>query len=442
MSESIEARAHALELNKKRLQAWEEGKALLDEVAKRGDGMSGEEQEKWERINGEIDRLDRERDVYLTAERRERESAELREADMRDFGERQTEQREIAEAMNLRAWLLSGGRDERGQNVDYDIPVVQAMRERELMRSGLDASEARALAWDTGSVASAVPVTTARSLYQYMEGQISMFRLPTTKVVTTTGEQMKFPRLAAHAIATQVSGQGTALAGTDPTFLSMTLDAYKYGELVIAASEVVQDTVVNMQDFILRDIGRALGRKIDTDLVAGTGSGAPQGVTTAAIVGSAGTIATGGTLITPTYENLVDVVYSVNDAYRSGGNAAWLMNDRTAGVVRKLRDQGGGTIGAAMWDPSQTVGISGGQPDRLLGFPVYTDPNVASCASNAKVAVFGDWSAYYVRTVGSVQLDRDDSRYFDTDQIGFRGKWRVDGDVIDLTALNLLKQSV
>lgn len=186
----------------------------------------------------------------------------------------------------------------------------------------------------------------------------------------------------------------------------------------------------------------ALGRKIDTDLVAGTGSGQPQGVTTAAIVGAAGTVATGGTLITPTYENLVDLVYSVNDAYRADGNAAWLMNDRTAGVIRKLRDQGGGTIGAAMWVPSQTAGISGGAPDTLLGFPVYTDPNVASCASNAKVAVFGDWSSYYLRTVGNVQLERDDSRYFDTDQAGFRGKWRVDGDVVDVAALNLLKQSV
>ena len=85
---------------------------------------------------------------------------------------------------------------------------------------------------------------------------------------------------------------------------------------------------------------------------------------------------------------------------------------------------------------------AGGAPDTLLGFPVYTDPNVASLASNARVAVFGDWSAYYIRTVGAISVQRDDSRYFDTDQVGFRGKWRVDGDVIDTSALNLIKRSV
>ena len=132
----------------------------------------------------------------------------------------------------------------------------------------------------------------------------------------------------------------------------------------------------------------------------------------------------------------------MNDAYRSGGNAAWLMRDATAGVIRKIRDGNGGTLGAAMWQPSQTVGIAGGAPDTLLGFPVYTDPNVASMASNARIAAFGDFSTYYIRQVGPIQLDRDDSRYFDTDQVGFRGKWRVDGDTIDSTSINVLNQNV
>ncbi len=51
-------------------------------------------------------------------------------------------------------------------------------------------------------------------------------------------------------------------------------------------------------------------------------------------------------------------------------------------------------------------------------------------------------SAYYVRTVGNPVIERDDSRYFDTDEIGFRGKWRVDGDLLDTAAVNVMKQSV
>ena len=39
-------------------------------------------------------------------------------------------------------------------------------------------------------------------------------------------------------------------------------------------------------------------------------------------------------------------------------------------------------------------------------------------------------------------IERSDEFAFNTDLATFRGKWRVDGDYIDLTAVNLLKQSV
>ena len=47
-------------------------------------------------------------------------------------------------------------------------------------------------------------------------------------------------------------------------------------------------------------------------------------------------------------------------------------------------------------------GIQNGQPDRLLGYNVWTDSNVAAQASNAKTVAFGDLSAYYIRLVGDV----------------------------------------
>jgi HK97 family phage major capsid protein len=273
-----------------------------------------------------------------------------------------------------------------------------------------------------------------------MEASNGFMRAPTTKIVTTTGEQIPFPKLAAHAIATQVSGQGTTLAGTDPTFAKITLDAYKYAELVIVANELLSDSVVDIGSFLARDIGRALGRVIDTDLVTGSGSGKPNGIMTA-LVGS-GTIATGGSLITvdTVVNKLIDLQYSVVDEYRTRPSCAWLMSDSTAGSLRKMRDNG--TVGAFLWQPMTTNGLVDGTPDRFLGFPVYTDSNVAAAASNAKTVAFGDMSAYYVRTVGNVTIESDSSRYFDTDQTGFRGKYRVDGDLMDTAAVNVLKQSV
>jgi HK97 family phage major capsid protein len=131
----------------------------------------------------------------------------------------------------------------------------------------------------------------------------------------------------------------------------------------------------------------------------------------------------------------------VNDAYRAEG-AAWLGKDSNAAVIRKLRDGAGGTIGAVLWEPSLTNGLINGQPDRFLGHPVYTDPNCTTAGSDATLWTFGAFNEYVIRTVGNPVIERDDSVYFATDQVAYRGKWRVDGDHLDVSALNNLVQNV
>ena len=429
----MDIRAHVEALNEKRLRAFEHLKAELDASA--GAERSEEVSARIARMDADLDALDAEIREYVTRATRERESEQLRSMQASIFGETPAQARAATDPnAEIRAFL----RGERGSSLE--VNVMGAMKERELLRQGAGADEIRALAWDTGSSASLVPTTLSRTLYEYMEASNGVWRLPTTRVVTSTGEAIQFPKLGAHAIGTQVSGQGTVLAGTDPTFSKMTLDAYRYGELVIVDNSTLVDTVIDISSFLGRDIGRALGRVIATDLVTGSGSGKPNGIMTA-LVGS-GTVATGGSLILPTVEKLIDLQYSVADEYRNGGSAGWLMLDSTAGTLRKLRDGAGGTVGAFLWEPSLTSGIKDGTPDRLLGFPVYTDSNVAAQGSNAKVVAFGDFSSYYIRTVGNVVIESDSSRYFDTDQTGVRGKWRVDSDLIDSSALNVLKQSV
>ena len=432
----MDLRARVIELNETRMKVWEEGKRLLDDTA--GTEMSAEQRQTWDRINVRLNDIDAEVRSCVDRETRETEAAQLREASNIVFGEHRTEKRPMSESEYLRSWLAQPAHL-RG---DLEVNVSAAAKERQLLRQGASADEIRALAWDTGNIASGVPTTMARSLYEYLEASIVAFRIGATQMTTASGEAMDFPRLAAHSIATQVSHQGTAIAGTDPGFDKLTLNAYKYGQLVVVSSEVLQDAAFDVAGFLGRNIGRALGRIIDADLVVGTGSAEPFGMMAAGITGAAGTVATGGTVTNLLLASsaLIDTVYGVNDEYRQRG--AWLMRDSTAGAIRKIRADGGGTIGQYLWEPSLTNGLMNGQPDRLLGYPVYTDPNVASLASNARIAAFGDFGAYYLRTVGNVQIDSDSSRYFDTDQVGFRGKWRVDGDYIDTTAVVLLKNSV
>lgn len=427
---NYETRARGL--NETRIRTWEQAKHLLDDVAAQGRDMTAEERQTWERLNREIDDLDRTVRDLTTREQREREAAVIRDAHPNVFGRAE---RSTNADTTLRAFLRGEGPTQMVVNLGA------AIRERDLVRQGATSDEIRALAYDTGNAGSVVPTTMARSLYEYMEASVAMFRAPTTKITTSTGGPIQFPKLTAHTIGTQVAGQGTVIGGTDPSFDRVEFGAWKYGALIRVSSELIDDAAFDIASFLGRDAGRALGRLVDEHLVTGNGTGKPRGIMTAAAGNGSGSVHTGGSLVTVGYDVLVDTVYKVADEYR-GPSAGWLMRDATAGALRKIRDGAGGTIGAVLWDPSPTNGISGGQPDRLLGYPVFVDPNVAAQGSAARAILFGDLSAYYIRQVDSVVLEIDRSRFFDSDEIAVRAKWRGDGDLMDNAAVVTTFQAV
>lgn len=443
----MDMREHVIALNEQRLRIWNQMQEHLDECKRAHPDtavMSAEEQAKWDAFNQDINEIDAQRDSFVQREERERDSATAREAFERQYGTTNADRKERSEMEAFRAWAQ--GREKRTNERDdgkntWSVNIRAAQYERELIRQGLSGEELRTVLWDTGTSGSLVPTILDRNLYAYMENEIAALRMNTTKIVTDSGEPINFPRVLAHGIATQVIAQGTAIGGTDPTFSYMHLDAFKYGQLVQVASEVIQDSSVDILGFVGSNIGRAVGRLIDHDLILGSGSGQPQGMMTVG-TGSAGTVSTGGSLIAPTYETLVNLVYGIADAYRNNSSTAWLMHDSTAGTLRKLRDGAGGTIGAVLWRPSLTEGIQGGQPGLLLDYPVYSDAYVATAGSNARIIAFGDWNSYYTRLVGDFVIERSDDFAFNVDLATFRGKQRVDGDSIDTTATNIIKQSV
>ena len=109
--------------------------------------------------------------------------------------------------------------------------------------------------------------------------------------------------------------------------------------------------------------------------------------------------------------------------------------------VRKLRD-GGGTVGQFIWQPSPTVGMIGGEPDRLLGYGCFSSTDVSALGNDNKVAVFGDFSAFFVRAVRSLRLERSDNLWFDRNQVALRGLMRFDSGLADTAAVNVLHCAV
>lgn len=405
-------------LHEERNKAIEEERAVLESV-KAGELPDAEQKAKLDAIDARVRDNDTQVQAIMARESREAEAAKLRAESERVFGAAYVA-RDKREQEGFRAWLETPVHERD----DFQLDIRNAMKEREMLRRGASVEEVRnALYSDTGSVGDAVPTTMSRSLAEYMEASIAAFRVGATQQTTSTGEPIDWPKLTAHSIGTQIIAQGTVIGGTDPTFGTLNTSPKRFGQLVRVSNTALVDVVFDLDGFLGRNIGRGIGRVVNAFLVTG-------GATDPIVSGSLGTVATGGTVgnLNTQVNGLIDAVYAVNDEYRM--NAKWLVRDATAAAMRKIRLDAGGTLGEFAWERS----LQAGQPDRFLGYSVVTDPNVASLASNATIGVFGDFSPYYIHTVGNVTVDSSTERYFDTDETGFRGRWRADGGWSDLNA--------
>lgn len=382
------------ELIERRAKTWEQAKAHLDAVEASGDDLTGEAHETWQRLNAEIESLDARIAELDAAERRNREAAEVRA--------RYEDVARPAEA------------DQRADDPPSDLDII-----RRMVAGEVRAHEFRDLTVGTATAGgNTVPTSFLRQLREHMIENSAIRRTNVTVIETDGGESLQIPKTTTHPTASLIA-EGAAISESDPAFGQVTLGAYKYGFSVQVSTELEQDSGVDLAGYLARRGGEALGNGSGAHFVTGTGTGQPRGVMTAATGITGGTGQSG----VPTADELVDLYYSVIEPYRRRGY--WLMSDITARDVRKLKDSNG----QYLWAP----GLMAGEPSTLLGRPVVTDTNVADAGLSAESIAFGDFSAYYIRDVRGVRVERSVDFAFQNDLVTWRFLFRTDGDLVDET---------
>jgi len=214
------------------------------------------------------------------------------------------------------------------------------------------------------------------------------------------------------------------------------LPVYKFSSKIIACPiELLQDSAVDMEAFIRNRIRTRLGRITNQMFTTGTGSGQPRGVVVGA---SAGKVGTTGQTLTVIYDDLIDLIHSVDPAYRNSGRCVFMTNDASIKIVRKIKD----TTGRPLWTPGYESGITVGQPDSLLGYRCVTNQDIAVMAANAKSILFGDFNYYKIRDVMAATLFRfTDSAYTKLGQVGFLAWMRAGGNLVDSAAVKYYQNS-
>lgn len=261
---------------------------------------------------------------------------------------------------------------------------------------------------------------------------------------TAQGNPLSYPSSDGTAEIGEWVAQNTTATGQDPTFGTVALNVFKASSKIFGVPiELLQDSTIDIQALILKRAGQRIGRVSNTGYTVGNGTTQPNGMVTAASVGKAGIA---GQTLTIIYDDLVDMVDSLDAAYLSesgtdadvGGARGWMMSQTMRRVIRKLKD----TAGRPLWTPSYDGGISGKFADQLMGYDVFLNNDLAVPAANAKSLAFGDYSNYMIRDAMDVTMFRfDDSAYMKLGQVGFLAWARTGGNLLDVNSVKVYQHS-
>jgi HK97 family phage major capsid protein len=238
---------------------------------------------------------------------------------------------------------------------------------------------------------------------------------------TDTGATMPYPTLNDAGVLASIVGENTASADQDATFGSVSFGAWVYRTMGRIPEELLQDSAFDLAALMAEIYGSRIGRAANAHFTTGNGTTQPQGFVAAATAGV--TLPTGNTT-SITYDGVVDLVYSLDPAYRSNRQSCVFMaSDSALRVIRKLKD----TQNRPIWDG----GLRDGETESIMGYRVVVNNDMAAPAANVRSVAFGDFSKYKIRRVRGYTVKRLEERFADALQIGILAFARMDGKMLD-----------
>jgi HK97 family phage major capsid protein len=242
-------------------------------------------------------------------------------------------------------------------------------------------------------------------------------------IYTDTGATLPMPSFNYTAVVATIVGENTA-GGLDSStpFGVANLGAFTYRSPILPVSyEFLQDSAFG-EDFIVNGLSDSIARALNAHATVGTGTGQPRGIMLDAAAGKVG--ATGQTT-SIVFEDLIDLVHSIDPAYRKSG-CSMMMHDQSLKAVRKIKDNQGRPIYLPAYD-----GLGGPMGDQIMGYGVVVNQDVAQMAANAKSIAFGRLDKYKIRMVKDITVMRLTERYADALQVAFLLFARADGRLLD-----------
>ena len=387
------------ELIEKRTQAWNRAKTFAEENKQDNGTLSDEDYKTYEGMEKEIHNYTRE------IERLERESKMEDQLNM-------PMNKPITSNPNNTVGEEKTGRASN----EYKKSMLQALRTNfrqvsNILQEGID-----------GQGGYLVPEEYDERLIQGLEEENILRKLGTT--ITTSGEHKI--NIAGSKPAAAWIEEGAALSFGDASFDQIVLDAHKLHVAIKVTEELLYDSAFNLEEYILSSFSKALANAEEDAFLNGDGQNKPLGIFATTGGGEIGITSANEKI---TSDEILSLVYSLKRPYRK--NAAFILNDSSLAVIRKLKDGNG----AYIWQPSYQQG----EPDKILGYPVYTSAYAPEIARGKPAIAFGDFSYYNIGDRGTRSFQELKELFAGNGMVGFVAKERVDGKLVLPEAVKILK---
>lgn len=241
------------------------------------------------------------------------------------------------------------------------------------------------------------------------------------------------------------SGWATEVAATTetatPVIERISIKLHELAAMPKASQRLLDDSAFDIEGWLAEKIATRFIRAEAAAFINGDGIDKPKGILLPTKVadatwtwGNIGYVPTGAAAdfaTTNPADCIINLVYALGADYRANG--AFLMNSKTVGAVRKMRD----ADGRFLWSD----GLAAGEPARLMGYPVVVSEDMPDIAANAYAIAFGDFrSAYTIAERPDLRILRDP--FSAKPNVLFYANKRVGGDITDFAAVKLLKIAV
>jgi HK97 family phage major capsid protein len=264
------------------------------------------------------------------------------------------------------------------------------------------------------------PEQFVKNLIKAVDDQVFMRGLATTFIVPQAAS-LGAPTLESDpSDADWTTELQTGSEDNSMSFGKRSLSPSPLAKRIKISQQLLRQALIGAEQLVIDRLSYKFAVTQEKVFLTGSGVGQPLGVFTAHASGisTARDVSTGNSTTNVTFDGLIEAKYTLKGQYWP--KAKWLFHRDGMKRLVKAKDGEGQYI--------YRLSLRAGEPDSLLGLPLALSEYAPNTFSTGQyVGILGDFTNYWIVDALSMQIQRLNELYAETNQVGFIGRLETDG---------------